>query len=349
MYFVTSRKDLLNSLNEFTLTVYLSSSFFESGKLLIKLHLPKDSLNYRQDEITQFIIRMKDGSAGYETVFSSTGNDIDEDLLPHLLPKFAVKTGQSYYYKITLNDRFTLLKLVVGDGLDKYGRTKGKINILIIPNKLYEKNGGILYYANPLWNGSISLKEDFPLTATHFSKLEDDQNTFKPNIELSAILLQLILLYDHVIISFKGGDPSKDTLVFLSRSLGYIDSCLPKFFREKVAIKTMSVKARYNLANVSIIPDEEIPPSEINEKTYVFVYNNYKTTFKYYKIFPFVQKLTIATSKEVREKIGMNIKNYSDSIKNELDPHDYQKIANRFGLKHKIQKFGFTLSQKNKN
>jgi hypothetical protein len=295
------------------------------------------------NSLQQYIVRNYE-QKGYETVYSSTGKELPEYLLPLILPKFSIEKKESYYFKFPLKEDKTLVKLVVGDGIDNFGRNKAKIIILIIPNNLYEENFGLLYYANPIWKKRIPLKGDRRLSNRHFTKITPSSITTMIkrgtlNSKLNEYLLEKILLYEHVIITLQ--EKSEKNLFFLNKTLAYLDYCIPKYFRNKLSIKTACDKKNYNFANCSILLDDTLSEDEINENEVIINFSdNFLNSINSNKFnegkktLDIVKMLLNMDSISEKEDLGNLLLDQKRVLKEKIMPNDaYKNLLNRFNIK----------------
>ena len=306
-------------------------------------YTPSKRKNF-ENTVRQYVIRNYD-KKGYETVYSSTEEDLPVHLLPLILPKNSIERWQSYFLKWPLKESFdedtTLVKLVIGDGIDKFGRNKAKIFILIIPNEVYEDNG-LLYYASPIWSNKLSLEDDDPLTVDDFEKISIKSpkiliKKLHINITLVEEIVSELLLNKHVLITNDRSSESESAT--LNKTLAFVDYCLPEFFRNKISIKTSSNKKNYLFANCCVL-NKKVLPKELQRNEVIINVtkilngdiegNNSKGSLQ------IVKSLLQATSASEKRKIGKIFFDQNRIISEKLIPPDlYKKILNRFGIKSK--------------
>ena len=288
------------------------------------------------EEVVQVILRNQ-GDKGYETVYSSTDIEIETELLHLLLPR--TKTNEinpNYYFKYPINNEYTLVKLVQDDGVDKYNRFKAKVILFIVPNKIYESVGGLLYFASPLWLHTLKNENNEPLDYRNdFENYTDIQLRFEEKFSLKfhEFLLDKLLLYENVILSFTQTKDYEKNRLYLLQSLAYIDSKLPSFFRNQISIKTFANKLNKDLANCLIINNiQEVVETDITS----FVIN-YPSILKQDELIiktrDLPKKMLHSRSQEDLESIGrilMNPKAARDDI---LSAGIYNRFSKRFGIK----------------
>ena len=272
------------------------------------------------DEVIQLVLRNR-GSQGYETLYSSSEVEIDEELLPYLLPRSKTSSSYpNYYFKYPINNDLTLVKLVQNDGVDNYNRFKAKVVLFIIPKSTYDQKGGLLFFASPLWLKTISLDNDEPLD---YSKDFDNnllvKTTFEQNMNSSylAFLLDKLLFYNNVLIKIEDKKDFEKSRVFLLQALAYIDNKLPSFLQNQISIKTLANK-NLNLANCLLLDNTEknIVP---DENSYILSFKN-KVMQKdiKYESSKLAKNIISNKTKEENEAIGSTIYNSRAILKEDL-------------------------------
>lgn len=288
------------------------------------------------EDVVQLVLR-NPGSQGYETIYSSTEVEIDNELLPFLLPRS--KTSPSfpnYYFKYPINHDFTLIKLVQDDGVDNYNRFKAKVHLFLVPKHVYEQVNGLLFFASPLWLNTISMDMNYPL---NYAKDFDIANEVKKKFETSVskafltFLLDKMLFYEHLIIMLEDRDNYQDR-IFIMQTLAYLDSKIPSFMRNQITIKTLTNKNNFDIANCLLLDhyDSDLP---VADNSFVFPFSS--------KILDKVSELVSSKlanaimsieNEEEKESIGRDIFNSKKLVKDELVTNEeFHKLAKRFNIK----------------
>lgn len=290
------------------------------------------------DDLIQLVLRNR-GTQGYETLYSSSDVEIEDELLPYLLPRSKTSVSfPNYYFKYPVNHDVTLVKLVQDDGVDNYNRFKAKVLLFLIPNSIYEEKAGLLYFASPLWLNTISLEKDDPLDySKDFDTNLKIKTLFESEVNKSylAFLLDKILFYNNVLIKIEDKSNLEQDRIFLLQALAYLDSKLPSFFRNQISIKTLTNK-NYELANCVILDNNEENITS-KEGLYNLSYSN-KVLKADLEFESSELAKTILSSKTLDEKetISRSIFNSRTLLKEELVTNEqYNKLVKRFNVKDK--------------
>ena len=289
------------------------------------------------EEVIQLVLRNR-GSQGYETLYSSSEVEIDNDLLPYLLPRS--KTSPSfpnYFFKYPINSDSTLVKLVQDDGVDPYNRFKAKVILFIIPNTIYSKNNGLLFFASPLWLNTISLEKDGPLDYLRdfdvsFQIKEDLEKTV--NQSFLAFLLDKMLFYENLLLMIEDTNTIEQDRIFLNQLIAYLDHKLPSLMRNQITIKTLTNK-NFTLANCLLL-DHYDKDLSLGENYYVLPISKKllekDSAFETSKL---AKSLLAIKTEEERELIGRSLLNGKTLLKEELvTSNEYTKLVNRFNFKN---------------
>jgi hypothetical protein len=288
------------------------------------------------EEVTQVILRNR-GSSGYETIYSSTDVEIETELLPYILPRSKTTPNYpNYYFKYPINQDSTLVKLVQDDGVDQYNRFKAKVILFIIPNDIYEKINGLLFFASPIWLQTISLDDNSPLD---FHKDFDVTNSAqldvikKVNTSFLAFILDKLLLYDNFLIVLDKKGTLEADRIFMMKILAYLDSKLPSFLRNQISIKSLANK-NYSQANCTILQEYD-KNLDLNEKSYVYSFTN-KILNKEFN-FPasnLAKKILTSKSQEELSVISRTLFNQKAVLReNLITTEEYSLLASRFNIK----------------
>lgn len=288
------------------------------------------------EEVMQVILRNQ-GDQGYETVYSSTDVEIGTELLSLLLPRSKTNAlNPNYFFKYPIDNEFTLVKLIQDDGVDKYDRFKAKVILFIVPNTVYEKVGGLLYFASPLWLHTIHADNNIPLNyKSDFEDYVEIQTRFeeKNTSKFHEFLLDKLLLYENVVLALAHTNDYEQNRIFLLQSLAYIDSKLPSFFRNQISFKSFANKVNFDLANcllVNTLPET----AELNQSTFVVNFPDILGQELEVKTRELPKKMLHSQSQEDIESMGrllMNPKTVSrDDI---LSSGIYNRFSKRFGIK----------------
>ena len=288
------------------------------------------------EDVIQLILR-NTGSQGYETLYSSSDVEVDNELLPYLLPRSRTSTNYpSYYFKYPINHDFTLVKLVQDDGLDAYNRFKAKVVLFIVPREIYEEKNGLLFFASPLWLNTISLEKNEPLDYTKDFDFEQKiKNEFEKRINPSflAFLLDKMLFYNNLVLMIDDKNNLENDRIFLMQALAYLDNKLPLFMRNQITIKTLTNK-NYSIANC-ILLDHAEKNFALGDDYYLLTFDNTLLrkdfTFETSKL---AKTILASEKKEGKELISKALFNSKAILKDELVTNDeYTKLLNRFKVK----------------
>lgn len=120
----------------------------------------------------QIVIRNR--KKGYEVTLS-TDKDFNPDFLPYLIPECASPDQDlKYIAKNFLPDGTLVIKLVVADGTDAFGRYVMKAHNLLIKKDDFQEylDNGLPYYISPLLDNHITNSSDYTLDpSVHFRQL----------------------------------------------------------------------------------------------------------------------------------------------------------------------------------
>ena len=288
------------------------------------------------EEVIQLILR-NTGSQGYETLFSSSDVEVDNELLPYLLPRSKTSSNYpSYYFKYPINHDFTLVKLVQDDGLDKYNRFKAKVVLFIIPREIYEEKNGLLFFASPLWLNTISLERNDPLDYTKdFDSEGKTKIKFEKRVNTSflAFLLDKMLFYNNLVLMIDDKNNLENDRIFLMQALAYLDNKLPLFMRNQMTIKTLTNK-NYSIANCLLL-DHTDNTLELGEDYYLLSFNKNVLQKDFTSETSKLAKTILASEKnEGKELINKTLFNSKAILKDDLVTNDeYTKLLNRFKIK----------------
>lgn len=204
----------------------------------------------RPPQIRQVVIRNK-GVRGYEPVVDEL-DEPDDDLVLLLIPRSGRLSGRNYFYRGPFGPGRTLVKLVLDDGVDSYGRAIGKAHSLVMDDAEFDLFGGLLYFASPLWLGTVNLAEDRPLTPQDFStKLH-----VPPKIHLSVpTILETLLTHEYTTLLVDPDHP--DHLLRAQITATYVDLCLPPQLRPLVTVKGLVAPSQSDLANLTVVVASE--------------------------------------------------------------------------------------------
>ena len=289
------------------------------------------------EEVIQLVLRNR-GSQGYETLYSSTDVEIENELLPYLLPRS--KTSPSYpnyFFKYPINHDSTLVKLVQDDGVDNYNRFKAKVILFIIPNTIYSQNNGLLFFASPLWLNTISLKKNDPLD---YSKDFDKNFRIKTNLERTVntsfltFLLDKMLFYENLLIMIEDNNNIERDRIFLNQIIAYLDNKLPSILRNQITIKTLTNKD-YTLANCLLL-DHYDNNISLGENYYIYSFSNVVLQKDFvFESSNLAKTIMASKTEDEKELIGRSLFNSKTLLKEELVTGDeYSKLVNRFNVKN---------------
>ncbi|MHA1167698.1 MAG: hypothetical protein ACTSRU_07745 [Candidatus Hodarchaeales archaeon] len=173
----------------------------------------------------QIVIRNR--KKGYEITFS-TDQGFNPDYLPQLLPECAsLDQDLKYFTKNILPDGTLVIKLVVADGTDSFGRYVMKAHNLLIKRDEYGDylKNGLPFYISPLLDDHITNTSDYPLDLSiHFRQ---------PNISsIKPISLFYDLLHDgNVTIYSSYYDPPSVMMLF-----SVLDLAIPPEVKDQISI-----------------------------------------------------------------------------------------------------------------
>lgn len=292
------------------------------------------------EEIIQVILR-NTGSQGYETIYSSSNVEIDTELLPYILPRSKTNSRiDSYYFKLPVNKDVTLVKLVQDDGKDQYNRFKAIVYLFLIPNEVYDTEGGLIYFASPLWLQTIKKDSNKPLNyETDFKKKDEFLIKFEGsfNRKFQEYLLDKLLLYENVIIAVTNDglrENDTDERYLLYQILAYIDYKLPLLCRNQLTIKSLASKLDLSLANCMIIDKDNIA-IQSDDKTFVINYPFSEEESLVFESGLLPKKILDCETIEEREMLGKSILDKEIVRQNWISTQKYNQLAERFGIKDK--------------
>ena len=288
------------------------------------------------EDVVQLVLR-NTGSQGYETIYSSSNVEIDNDLLPYILPRSKTSVDYSnYFFKLPINQDFTLVKLVQDDGVDAYNRFKAKVILFIIPNQIYEKVGGLLFFASPLWKKTIKMDTNEPLSyETDFSSQEEiEKNTAQYNNIYNECLLDKLLLYNNLYVKIPLTNGINEKRIALMKSLAYLDLKLPTFFRNQVSFKTLAHKMNGDLANCLVLYDYKDEEIIDNQKSYTVEYLEKKKDELPIEGGTLAKKILDCKTIPEREAITKLLSDSKTIQKEEIMPGvKYNQLIQRYGMK----------------
>ncbi|MHA2365535.1 MAG: hypothetical protein ACXAC7_16380 [Candidatus Hodarchaeales archaeon] len=284
----------------------------------------------RFPSLDQIIIRCSE-SRGYE-VKNSTIQDIDESLIPILIPRSSSDIDRAYFYKTGVSGNKILIKLVIGDGKDQYNRPISKSHCLIVSEYDYYDFGGLMYFASPLWLDKIPLNSDLIFDPKDFFVTA---SLPKGSTDLAAHLLQAVLSFEHLILVCLD-DPLH--IKELQLLLAYVDLCIPPQFTKQISLKGYLDYNQLLLANVGIILDDsDLTDNKKVKNLKIFdVRNNFDEIFQFGPISPLIEEITQSTFIEYprRLNIGTLLKTPHQALKDpRIELQFYSNFAKRFGLK----------------